>query len=355
MGNLPGFRKKIDEIDDKIRLLLNKRAKIVLEIGKIKKKENLELHSPVREREILQRMERENEGPFSGESIRAIFREIISASLSLEGTLKVAFLGPKATFSHLAALQKYGTSAQFLPLAQIKDVFQEVEKGRADYGVVPIENSTDGTITRTLDHFVDTTLKITGELYLEIHNTLISESRSIGALKRIYSHPQPIMQCRQWIEKHLPQLQLVEVESTARAAELCVNDPTAGAIASELAARLYGLNILARRIEDQVQNTTRFLIISRKPVSRTGHDKTSILFSIKDRTGALYKILQPFAASKINLTKIESRPSKRKPWEYFFYLDLEGHEEDLKVRRALSQLQDECIFFKILGSYPAGN
>jgi chorismate mutase/prephenate dehydratase len=355
MGNLPELRKKIDEIDDKLLALLNRRAKIVLEIGKIKQKENLELHSPLREREILHRLDRENAGPFSNDSIRAIFREVISASLSLEGQLKVAYLGPKATFSHLASLQKYGTSAQLVPVGQIKDVFQEVEQGRADYGVVPIENSTDGTVTRTLDNFVDTSLRITGELFLEVHNYLISESSSIQNLKKVYSHPQPIMQCQRWIEKSLPHVQVVEVESTAKAAELCLNDPFSGAIASEMAAKLYGLNILAKRIEDNVHNMTRFLIVSRKPIHRTGKDKTSILFSIKDRTGALYQILQPFAAAKINLTKIESRPSKKKPWEYFFYVDMEGHEEDPKVKKALSGLQDQCIFFKVLGSYPVGS
>ncbi len=355
MGDLPELRKKIDVIDDKLLALLNKRAQVVLKVGQLKKKENLDLHYPLREREILHRLEQKNKGPFSNEIIRGVFREIISASLSLEGQLKVAFLGPRATFSHLASLQKYGGAAQMVPVAHIKDVFLEVEQGRAEYGVVPIENSTDGTITNTLDMFVDSGLKITGEIFLEIHNNLISAASKIENLKKVYSHPQPIMQCQRWIEKHLSHAQVIEVESTARAAEICFNDPAAGAIASELAAKLYGLKVLASRIEDNAHNTTRFLIIARKPISRTGKDKTSILFSIKDKTGALYRILQPFAEKKINLTKIESRPSKRKPWEYFFYLDIEGHQEDEKVRKALSALQDNCIFFKILGSYPIGN
>ncbi|MFI5303395.1 MAG: prephenate dehydratase [Nitrospiria bacterium] len=355
MGDLPKLRKKIDEIDDKLLLFLNKRAKIVLEIGKIKQKENLELHSPIREHEIFHRLEQENKGPFSNEIIRTIFREIMSGSLSLEGQLKVAYLGPKATFSHLACLQKYGNSAHLIPVSQIKDVFQEVEQGSVEYGVVPIENSTDGTVTRTLDSFVDSNLRITGEIYLEVHNYLISESSVIENLKKVYSHPQPIMQCQRWIEKHLSHVQIVEVESTAKAAELCLNNPAAAAIASELAAKLYGLNILAKRIEDNVHNTTRFLMVSRKPIHRTGRDKTSILFSIKDRIGALSQILQPFADAKINLTKIESRPSKKKPWEYFFFLDLEGHEEDSRVQKALEKLKDYCLFFKVLGSYPVGN
>ncbi len=355
MGNLSALRKKIDKIDDRLLDYLSQRAKVVLEVGKIKQKEKIDLHSPLREREILQRLEQKNKGPFSNEMIGALFREIISASLSLEGQLKVAYLGPKATFSHLACLQKYGASSQLVPVGNIKDVFIEVEQGRAEYGVVPVENSTDGTVTHTLDMFVDSSLKIIGEIFLEIHNNLISEASQINSLKKVYSHPQPIMQSQRWMGKHLSHVQIIEVESTARAAEICLTDPAAGAVASELAAKLYGLKILARRIEDNAHNTTRFLIISKKPVSRTGKDKTSILFSIKDRTGALYEILQPFADKKINLTKIESRPSKKKPWEYFFYLDLEGHDEDEKVKNAMETLQEKCVFFKILGSYPVGN
>ena len=291
---------------------------------------------------------------FSNESLRTIFREIISASLSLEGQLKIVFLGPKATFSHMAALQKFGASAHFVPVAHFREIFTEVEQGRAEYGVVPIENSTDGTITNTLDLFVESNLRITGEIFLEIHNNLISEAPRIENLKKVYSHHQPIMQCQRWIGKHLSHVQVLEVESTARAAEICLDDPAAGAIASELAAKMYGLKILARRIEDNANNTTRFLVISRKAIPRTGHDKTSILFSIKDRTGALYEMLKPFAASGINLSRIESRPSKKKPWEYFFYIDIEGHEEDRKVKKAIGLLQEKCLFFKILGSYPAG-
>lgn len=355
MGKLPQIRKKIDAIDGQLLNLLNRRARQVLEVGKIKQLENLDLHSPIRERQILERLEKANRGPFSNESIRTIFREIISASLSLEGQLKIAFLGPKATFSHMACIQKFGASVHFVPVSNFKEIFTEVEQGRAEYGVVPIENSTEGTVTNTLDLFVDTPLKITGEIFLEIHNFLISESPRIENLKRVYSHHQPIMQCQRWIAKNLGHVQMTEVESTSRAAEICLDDPTAGAIASELAAKMYGLKILARRIEDNPHNTTRFLIISRKGLARTGHDKTSLLFSIKDRSGALYDMLKPFAESGINLTRIESRPSKKKPWEYFFYIDLEGHEEDRKVRKAMDLLHEKCLFFKILGSYPAGN
>ena len=285
------YRKEIDEVDSEILRLLNKRAKIALKIGKIKKDKKVEIHAPDRERQIYQRLEKENQGPFPDEALRAVFREIISASLSLEQPLRVAYLGPQATFTHLACMQLFGLSAKYLPVNSIKEVFNEVERGRADYGVVPIENSTEGVVNSTLDMFIDSDLKISAEILQEVSHHLMSKTGRIEDIKRIYSHPHAVAQCQSWIENNLPQIPIVEVSSTARAAEICVDDSTAAAIASELAASLYGLQITKRRIEDNINNYTRFLVISKKFPERTGKDKTSIMFSIRDRVGALYDML----------------------------------------------------------------
>jgi chorismate mutase/prephenate dehydratase len=355
MDELSAFRKKIDGIDDEILALLNKRAEIAQEIAKIKREQKADLHVPVREMEIYDRLIASNPGPFPSEAVRAVFREIISASLSLEGPLKVAFLGPRATFTHLAAMRYFGFSVMDLPVNSIKEVFDEVERGRADYGVVPIENSTEGVVNHTLDLFVDSPLKIFGEILQEVSQHLQSKSGKLEEVRKIYSHPHAIAQCRQWLENHLPNVPIVEVSSTARAAEMAAQDPTSAAVASELAARLYGLSIIQRRIEDNINNFTRFLIIAQRTPARTGKDKTSVMFSIKDRVGALYEMLRPFSENSLNLTKIESRPSKKKAWEYLFYIDLLGHADDEPVRRALERLKDSALFIKVLGSYPVAN
>lgn len=347
------LRETIDAIDDKILDLLNQRARIAIEIGKQKKANKADLHAPTRELEVYDRLQSLNKGPFPDEALRAVFREIMSATLALEGPLKVAYLGPKATFTHLACLRQFGFSATYVPVNSIKEVFFEVERGRVEYGVVPIENSTEGVVNHTLDMFIDSPLKIVGEVLQEVSHHLMNRSGKMEDVKRLFSHPHAIAQCRVWLENHLPQIPITEVSSTAKAAEYCAEDPSAAAIASELAAQLYGLKILKRRIEDNINNYTRFLVISQKNLGRTGKDKTSILFSIRDRVGALYDMLRPFSHFGINLTKIESRPSKKKAWEYIFFVDLEGHMEDEKVRAALEELKDQCLFLKVLGSYPA--
>ncbi|HLG22975.1 MAG TPA: prephenate dehydratase [Candidatus Manganitrophaceae bacterium] len=349
---LSPLRQKIDEIDERLLSLLNDRARIVQEVGKIKKSQQSDFYAPSREQEIYDRLVRLNPGPFPNEALRSVFREIISASLSLEGPIKVAYLGPRATFTHLACVQRFGFSAPGLPVNSVKEVFDEVERGRADFGVVPIENSTEGVVNHTLDLFVDSPLKIFGEISLEIHHHLLSKTGKIEELRRVYSHPHAIAQCKNFLETNLPRIQVTEVSSTARAAELAQEDPTAGAIASELAAKLYNLTIIKKRIEDNIHNFTRFLVVSRKSPGRTGRDKTSVMFSIKDKVGALYDTLRPFADHQINLTKIESRPSKKKAWEYIFYVDVVGHVEDEKVRLALEELKSQAIFLKTLGSYP---
>ncbi len=349
------FRKEIDRIDDEILRLLNERSKSVIEIGKLKKESdsNANLHTPGREAEIVNRLMAQNQGPFPNEAIRPVYREIMSASLSLEGPQKVAYLGPAATFTHLACIKKFGASAQYIPVNSIKDVFDEVERGHANFGVVPIENSTEGVVNYTLDMFVDSTLLIYGEVLLEVSHYLLSKTGSLDDIKKIYSHPQPIAQCRHWLETNLPQVPISEVTSTARAAELCATDSTAAAIASELAAQLYGLKIIKARIEDNVHNFTRFLVLSKKAPERTGKDKTSVMISVKDKVGALYDLLRPFASHGLNMTKIESRPSRRKAWEYIFFVDVEGHLDEEPVKKALEEIKSRCLFMKILGSYPA--
>lgn len=349
------FRKEIDRIDDEILRLLNERSKSVIEIGTLKKESdsNANLHTPGREAEIVNRLMAQNQGPFPNEAIRPVYREIMSASLSLEGPQKVAYFGPAATFTHLACIKKFGASAQYVPVNSIKDVFDEVERGRANFGVVPIENSTEGVVNYTLDMFVDSTLLIYGEVLLEVSHYLLSKTGRLEDITKIYSHPQPIAQCRHWLETNLPQVPVSEVTSTARAAEICATDPTTAAIASELAAQLYGLKIIKARIEDNVHNFTRFLVLSKKAPERTGKDKTSIMISVKDKVGALYDLLRPFASHGLNMTKIESRPSRRKAWEYIFFVDVEGHLDEEPVKKALEEIKGRCLFMKILGSYPA--
>ncbi|MGH7394044.1 MAG: prephenate dehydratase [Candidatus Methylomirabilales bacterium] len=351
--DLDDLRKRIDAIDQQILDLLNRRAAVVQQVGQVKLRQGLDFHAPQREEEILERLTQDNPGPFPEGAVRSVYREIISACRALEHPLLVAYLGPKATFTHLACLKGFGDAAEFLPVRSIRDVFQEVEKGKVGSGVVPIENSTEGVVSHTLDMFVDSDLKICGEILLEVSHHLLSLSGEKAAVEKIYSHAHAIAQSRRWLEANLPHVPVLEVVSTAAAAEIASRDPSAAAIASELAARLYGLKLISARIEDAANNFTRFLIVSRKGTPSTGHDKTSILFSIKDRVGALYRMLEPFAEAGINLTKIESRPSKTKVWEYLFYVDFEGHGEDPRVKQALAHLADQCLFLKVLGSYPS--
>jgi chorismate mutase / prephenate dehydratase len=349
------YRQAIDRIDDEIIRLLNERSKSVIEIGKIKKEKDAaaNLHTPGREAAIIERLTKLNTGPFPSEAIRSVYREIMSASLSLEGPQKVAYLGPRATFTHMACMQKFGSSAQYVPVHSIKEVFSEVERGRANFGVVPIENSTEGVVNHTLDMFIDSNLLIYGEVLQEVSHHLLSTSGLIESVKKVYSHPHAIAQCRNWLETNLPHVPTVEAPSTARAAELCIEEPSSAAIASELAGQLYGLKVIKARIEDNLNNVTRFLVLSQKPSERTGKDKTSLMLSVKDKVGALYDLLRPFASHGISMTKIESRPSQRKAWEYIFFVDVEGHIGEERVSRAVEEIKGRCLFMKILGSYPA--
>ncbi|PLY02880.1 MAG: prephenate dehydratase [Desulfuromonas sp.] len=350
-NDLDRLRRKIDEIDSTILGLLNERADVVIEVGKIKEGASGDFYVPSREQAIYQRLTDENTGPFPNDGIRRVFREIISASLNLEQPMKVAFLGPQATFTHVAAMQQFGFSAQLVPQKSISAVFEDVERGRADYGVVPVENSTEGVVSHTLDMFIDSDLKINAEVLLAVSHDLLSRTGDMGAIKRIVSHPQALAQCRSWLEENLPDVPLVDVSSTGLAAQMVADDDSTAAIASESAANLYGLKVVKKKIEDNPNNFTRFLVIGRKNPDQSGDDKTSLMFRIKDEPGILYRMLEPFSKRNINLAKIESRPLKKKAWEYIFFLDLEGHIADAIISDAVEDLGQYCEFVKVLGSY----
>lgn len=350
---LKGLRKAIDAVDSRILKLLNERSDITLKIGKQKAKKMASVYVPDRESEVYERIARGNKGPLTNASLRAIYREIMSSALSLEKPLTIAYLGPEFTFTHLASMKKFGSSVNYSSCNTITAVFDEVEKGRADYGVVPIENSVEGAVNHTLDMFIDSDLKICSEVYLEISHSLLSKESGREKIKKVYSKDQVFGQCRLWLEEHLPGVTLVETASTSKAAGITSKERSAACIASELAAEKYGLKVLARSIEDSAYNVTRFLVIGRTEAKQTRKDKTSIMFSLKDRVGALHDILIPFKQNRINLTKIESRPSKVKAWKYYFFVDMEGHHLDKKVSRALEALKKHTTYLKILGSYPA--
>ncbi len=291
---------------------------------------------------------------FPEEALVRLFVEIISAARSLEEPLRIAYLGPEGTFTEMAALGYFGSSVERIPTASIEDVFRTVENGKADYGVVPIENSLEGTVNTTLDTFVDSPLKIVGETFLRIRHNLVSNETDLKKIKRVYAHPQAIAQCRRWLSVNLPNVEFVETSSTAKAASVVPLDKYSAAIASEVAAAKYDLKVIARGIEDNPLNYTRFWIIGNRETNPTGEDKTTVICSVKDKPGALYKLLEPFYEERINLTKIESRPSKRKAWDYLFFIDLEGHKSEEKVRRAINSAKEQTMFMKILGSYPRG-
>jgi len=351
---LENLRKKIDEIDRKILELLNKRTEIVLEIKNLKQKLSSRTYSPERERKIILNLQKINKGPIPDEALKNIFTEIINASRALQEKTRVSYLGPEATFTHMAAIKNFGKYAIFIPCPTINDVFLSVNRGDADYGVVPIENSNEGVVNHTLDMFMESDLKICAEIIEEISHVLLSKEKSIKRIKKLYSHPSALAQCRRWISMNLPHAELIETSSTSIAAKKVLREKNSGAIASELAGKIYGLNILERNLEDKSDNYTRFLVIGKDFPSKSGKDKTSIMFSLKDRVGALHDILYPFKKYKINLTKIESRPSKRKAWEYYFFVDFQGHVEDKNVKLALKEIEKNALIFKILGSYPVG-
>ncbi len=353
--DLKKFRERIDSIDSAILALLNKRAKIILEIGKVKARHKHAVYVPDREVEVYKKIMAGNKGPLSDKAVTAIFREIMSGALQLERPINIAYLGPEFTFTHLASMKKFGSSVNYSGCATIRDVFSEVEKERADYGVVPIENSVEGAVNYTLDMFVDSDLKICSEVFLDISHNLMSKEKDKSRIKKVYSVPQVFGQCRLWLEANLPNVDLVEVSSTAKAAEISSKEKGVACIGSRRAGEKYGLNLLYSSIEDSAHNVTRFLVIGRTDAKVTDHDKTSLMLSIKDKVGGLHNILVPFKKHKLNLTKIESRPSRTRAWEYYFFIDVEGHYSEARVAKALEMLKNETTYLKILGSYPIGS
>ncbi len=351
--SLKKLRESIDSVDSKILKLLNERAKITLCVGSVKSKRNESIYVPERESEVYKKLADSNKGPLSKAALQAIYREIMSSALGLEKPMRIAYLGPEFTFTHLASMKKFGSSVEYSGCSTITSVFDDVEKRRADYGVVPIENSVEGAVNHTLDMFIDSDLKVCSEIYLEISHSLLTRESDIKKIKKIYSKDQVFGQCRLWLEEHAPGVVLVEVASTTRAAEIVSKEKGAACIASELAAAKYHLKNLFNSIEDNAHNVTRFLVIGRTEARQTKKDKTSVMFSLKDRVGALHDILMPFKKARINLTKIESRPSKVKAWKYYFFVDMEGHHLDKRISRALSTLKRNTTYLKIIGSYPA--
>jgi len=351
--SLDKLRKRIDLLDRKLINLLNLRAAVTKDIGQIKINAGKSIYVPEREMQILSRISSLNKGPLKKSALEAIYREVMSASLALEKPLKIAYLGPQASFTNLAAMKKFGSQVSYVACNSIVDVFLEVEKASADYGVVPIENSIEGAVSHTLDVFVDSDLKICSQIILEVTHNLLANCVK-NKIRNVYSNPQVFGQCRIWLQKNLPNALLVDVSSTTRAAEMAKKEKNSAAIASLLASKVYGLKVLASGIQDSSHNITRFLVVGKNVASRTGKDKTSLFFSIKDRVGALYEMLLPFRKYGVNLTKIESRPSKKKAWEYYFFVDILGHQEDALIKKALNELERKCSYLKILGSYPIG-
>ncbi|MBP7948405.1 MAG: prephenate dehydratase [Verrucomicrobiales bacterium] len=349
--SLEEIRKKIDEVDNQLLHLLNARADLVHEVGLIKKRDGLQIYAPEREEALLQSLAKRSDGRLPERSIRAIYREIMSAALALEEDLKIAYLGPEGTWTHQAAINKFGQSVKYSAMANFHEVFDEVARRRADYGVVPIENSTEGAVNHTLDLFADSPLRICAQILLRIENALLANCPR-GEIELIYSHPQVFGQCRNYLAKHFPKVPLIDCSSTTKAAETAAKNPKAAALGGRLAGKLHGLAVLEESIQDSATNTTRFLVLSERTCPPTGQDRTSIMFSVRNQPGSLYKALSPFNEFQLNMSKIESRPSKRRDWEYFFFVDVMGHCDDPKLVQALAELEKHCSFVKILGSYP---
>jgi chorismate mutase / prephenate dehydratase len=351
--SLNDLRKEIDQIDEQVIKLLNRRAEIAQEIGQHKARSRSHYFTPEREQTVFSRLTRLNAGPLPPEAIRAIYREVISASRALEKPLTVAYLGPPGTFSHQAGILKFGSSSNYTATESITDIFTQVERGHSDYGVAPVENSLSGVIPETLDTFMVSNLRIVSELFVPIVHNLATRCQTLEEIKRVYSKYEPFAQCRQWLRNHLPNAEQLEVSSTARAAEIASQEAGAAAICPALAAEMNDLPILVEHTEDNPSNRTRFLVLGYNEPEPTGADKTSIMFSVHHRSGELFRAMAAFEKYDVNLMMIESRPSKSTNWEYVFYIDVQGHRRDAAVTKALSQLQELALFVRILGSYPS--
>lgn len=354
LQELGAVRAQIDDIDAQILSLLNARAKCAEHVGEIKAKygEIGQVYRPEREAQVLRRIQSLNQGPLPDESVTFFFREVMSACLSLENPLGVAFLGPLGTFSESAAVKHFGHAARLAPQVSIDDVFREVEAGHAQYGVVPVENSTEGAVGRTLDLLFGTPLKICGEVVVRIHQHLMTRESALGDVRKVYSHPQSLAQCHEWLNRMLPGVPRIPVGSNAEAARLAAQESGSAAIAGEAASARYDLPRLVENIEDEPNNTTRFVVIARHDAGRSGADKTSLIMSASNRPGAMHELLAPLAEAEVSMTRLESRPARSALWEYVFYVDVEGHRDDPGVKAALDALSARAAFLKVLGSYP---
>jgi len=351
---LSELRSQIDEIDQTILQLINKRAKLAEEVARTKlaSGDEASFYRPDREALVLRRIQDLNPGPLSDDTAAYFFREIMSACLALEKPMQIAFLGPEGTFTQQAAYKHFGHAVKTEAVSTIEGIFKAVENGHADFGVVPIENSTEGVVTHTLDSFNASPLKICGEVEIRIHHNLMANVSDLSEITEIFSHKQSLAQCRKWLEQNLPNVPCTEVNSNAEAARLAAKVQGTAAIAGEVAAEIYAVTILEKCIEDELNNTTRFVILGRLDTTSTAKDKTSLLISVKNDAGALHRILEPFSKHDIDITGIESRPSRERLWEYRFFIDLEGHYTDEKVHQALEELKPNVMQLKVLGSYP---
>ncbi|MEX2045038.1 MAG: prephenate dehydratase [Opitutus sp.] len=352
------IREKIDFIDRQLLELLNERLTLAAEIGRVKRSAGGQIYVAEREDAVMRKVTAQNKGPIKNEALQAIYREIMSAAIALEKPMLIAYLGPEASNTHAAALKKFGASVDYHAMATVSDIFTAVEKGETDYAVIPIENSTEGSVREALDSFVESDLKIVAQIYLEISHALISNS-PLEKIELVYSKDQALAQCRHWLQRHLPHAQLVDAPSTSRAVQMAKKEAGTAAVAGELAAEHYGVPIVERNIQDKADNTTRFFVLGRKASGMVGggKDLTSLLVSLGDEaashSGALLKMLMPLAERGVNLSKIESRPSKKRPWDYYFFLDVTGHYEDPNMKAAVTELKKFCPMVKWLGSYPA--
>jgi len=349
--SLEELRKKIDELDHQLVKLLNERARVVVEIGKLKSKTDKPVYSPDREKEVFARIAEANEGPLPDRCLVAIWRELMSGSFVLERPLRIGYLGPAGSFSHTASMLKFGQSVEYEPLVDITSIFDEVSKGHCDLGLAPVENTMGGGVIETLDALIDSNVKVCAEVLMAIHHSLLGNC-SLEEIEKIYSKPEVFAQCRNWLSATFKEAQTVPVASTARAAQMAADEPRAAAIGSNVAAELYGLRIICENIEDIANNITRFLVISREDAKPTGEDKTAILFSTAHKAGALADVLEVFKRYEINLTNIESRPSKKRQWEYYFFVDLLGHRTDKNVQDGMEEARKHCLQLSILGSFP---
>ena len=349
--SLEELRKRIDELDHQLVQLLNERARVVIDIGKLKDKTGKAVYAPDREKEVLARIAEANKGPLPAKCLVAIWRELMSGSFVLERPLRIGFLGPKGSFSHTAAMLKFGQSVEYESLADITSIFDEVSKGHCDLGLAPIENTTGGGVIETLDALIDSNVKVCAEVLMAIHHNLLGNC-SLEKIEKIYSKPEVFAQCRNWLSATFKEAQTVPVASTAKAAQLASEEPNSAAIGSRVASELYGLRIICENIEDIANNVTRFLVISQEDSRPTGEDKTAILFSTAHKAGALADVLEVFKRYNINLTNIESRPSKKRQWEYYFFMDFAGHRTEKQVQKGLEETRKHCLQLSILGSFP---